>query len=167
MEPQPDITTHTHGFELISIIAVYFGIAFGCAIIPVGIALDILFHIKSTLEGWCHVLSVSLVLAVAYAAYQLYKMLSEENHKNKGIQEKNAQKEREYQNQINYLETEYKWGFNMQSSNGFLYSENDNEQFTENEWFCFDLDYDGVGYFAEYYLTDNSSEYDANTLEVQ
>ena len=68
---------------------------------------------------------------------------------------------------INYLETEYKWGFNMQSSNGFLYSENDNEQFTENEWFCFDLDYDGVGYFAEYYLTDNSSEYDANTLEVQ
>lgn len=100
VEPQPDITTHTHGFELIFIIAVYFGIAFGCAIIPVGIALDILFHIKSTLEGWCHVLSVSLVLAVAYVAYQLYKMLSEENHKNKGIQEKNAQKEREYQNQI-------------------------------------------------------------------
>lgn len=51
---------------------------------------------------------------------------------------------------MEYLETEYKWGFNVQSINEYLYSEGDSEQFTENDWFCFDLDQSSTGYFVEY-----------------
>lgn len=63
-----------------------------------------------------------------------------------------------------YLENEFKWGFNMYDSNAYLYSEDDGEKFTEDEWFCFDLDYDNVGYFAEYHLPEG---YDPESLALQ
>lgn len=97
VEPQPDMATHTLGPAFIFVLVIFFGIVFVCAIIPVCIALDILFHIEAT---WEQALSVSLVVAIVCTAYQLCKTLSEENRKNKEIQEKNAQKKRAYQNQV-------------------------------------------------------------------
>jgi len=68
---------------------------------------------------------------------------------------------------MEYLESEFKWGFEMYASNEYLYSEDDGEKFTEDSWFCFDLDYDGVGYFTEYHLIEDSDEYDIDDLKLQ
>ncbi len=68
---------------------------------------------------------------------------------------------------LEYLEGESKWGFNMYSTEEYLYSKNDGERFTEDEWFCFDLDNDGVGYFTEYHLVENADEHDPLYSEIQ
>lgn len=51
---------------------------------------------------------------------------------------------------LKYIETEGKWGFNMEDKNDFLYAEDDGKKFTASDWFCFDLDQAGAGYITTY-----------------
>lgn len=50
---------------------------------------------------------------------------------------------------MEYLESEDKWGFNLENKNEYLYSEEDDERFTENDWFCFSLEENGSGYIIQ------------------
>lgn len=50
---------------------------------------------------------------------------------------------------LTYLEEEGMWAYNLQDLNEYLYSEDDNERFTENSWFCFSLDQGGGGYIID------------------
>ena len=50
---------------------------------------------------------------------------------------------------MEYFENENKWGFNMEDKNEYLYSAEDDERFTENDWFCFSLEENGSGYIIQ------------------